>query len=105
MHVINNAIWPKPTVVNGSSVSDQRLTVSNSVVSLSAFNRLTQLVVLDIQDADVMVTFDGSNPSSTNGHRLYAGTAYTWSAAMTASAKFIRQATADAAIHASEFQI
>ena len=105
MHVITNAIWPKPTVVNATSVADQRLAVSNTAVQFSAFNNLTQLVVIDIQNADVMVTFDGSSPTSSNGHRLYQGTAYTWSKAMCASAKFIRQSGTDAAIHASEFQI
>lgn len=105
MHVITNAIWPKPTVINGTNVSDQRLAVSNTAVQFAAFNSLTQLIAFDIQDADVMVTLDGSTPTSTNGHRLYQGTAYTWSKAMCASAKFIRQSGTDAAIHASEFQI
>jgi hypothetical protein len=106
MHVITNAIWPKPSIINNTAVADQRLTVSNTALAFATtFNAITQLVVLDVQNADVMCTFDGSDPTTTNGHRLYSGTAYTWSKAMAQSAKFIRQASTDAAIHASEFQI
>ena len=66
-----NNIFPKPAVYRGSSVADQRLTVSTSVVQLSAFGDTTNMVMFDIQDADVMCTIDGSTPSASNGHRLY----------------------------------
>ena len=100
-----NNIFPKPAVYRGSSVADQRLTVSTSVVQLSAFGDTTNMVMFDIQDADVMCTIDGSTPSASNGHRLYQGRAYTWSTAMAQAAKFIRQAGTDAAIQASECQL
>jgi hypothetical protein len=102
-----NNIFPKPAIYRGSAVPDQRLLVSNAApgVQFSAFNELTNMVVLDVQDADVMCTFDGSVPTSTNGHRLYSGSQYTWSTAAAAAAKFIRQGTTDANIQASEFQL
>jgi hypothetical protein len=100
-----NNIFPKPAIYRGSSVADQRLTVSNSAVQLSAFGDTTNMVMFDIQDADVMCTIDGSTPTSSNGHRLYQGRAYTWSTAMAQAAKFIRQAGTDAVIHASECQL
>ena len=100
-----NNLFPKPAIYRGSAVADQRLTVSSAVVQLSAFNDITNMVVLDVQDADVMCTFDGSTPSATNGHRLYSGSHFTWSTATAAAAKFIRQAGTDAAIQASEFQL
>jgi hypothetical protein len=100
-----NNIFPKPAIYRGSSVADQRLTVSSSAVQLSAFGDTTNMVMFDIQDADVMCTIDGSTPTSTNGHRLYQGRAYTWSTAMAQAAKFIRQAGTDAVIHASECQL
>ena len=100
-----NNIFPKPAIYRGSSVADQRLTVSSSAVQLSAFGDTTNMVMFDIQDADVMCTIDGSTPTSTNGHRLYQGRAYTWSTAMAQAAKFIRQAGTDAVIHASECQV
>jgi hypothetical protein len=100
-----NNIFPKPAIYRGSSVADQRLTVSSSAVQLSAFGDTTNMVMFDIQDADVMCTIDGSTPTSSNGHRLYQGRAYTWSTAMAQAAKFIRQAGTDAVIHASECQL
>ena len=100
-----NNIFPKPAVYRGSSVADQRLTVSTAVVQLSAFGDTTNMVMFDIQDADVMCTIDGSTPSATNGHRLYQGRAYTWSTAMAQAAKFIRQGSTDGVIHASECQL
>ena len=100
-----NNIFPKPARYQNAAVTDQRLTVSSSVVQFSAFGDTTNMIVLDVQDADVMCTFDGSTPSATNGHRLYSGSHYTWSTAAAAAAKFIRQASTDAAIQASEFQL
>lgn len=97
--------FPYPAVYRSSPVADQRLTVSSSVVTFSAFGDTTNMIVLDVQNADVMCTFDGSDPSSTNGHRLYAGSHYTWSKATATAARFIRQAGTDAAIQASEFQL
>jgi hypothetical protein len=100
-----NNIFPKPSIYRSSAVADQRLTVSTAVVQLSAFADTSNMVMFDIQDADVMCTIDGSTPSATNGHRLYQGRAYTWSTAMASAAKFIRQGSTDAAIHASECQL
>jgi|TARA_R110000868_G_C10729735_1_gene751500 hypothetical protein len=101
-----NNLFPKPSYSSSGIVLDQRLTVGASVVVFSTlFNAITDLIALDVQDADVMVTFDGSDPSSTNGHRLYEGSHYTWSRASAQAARFIRQATTSASIQASEFQV
>jgi len=94
-------LYPAPT----PGVADQTLTVANSVVQFSAFNSLTKFVVLDVQVADVRVTYDGSAPTTTNGHILFAGRSYTWSKAAAAAAKFIEDTTTDATIHASEFTV
>jgi|SRR6056297_501224 len=93
-------LYPRPTPnMNGESLS-----VPDSVVSFSTtYNKLTRYVALDVQDADVYVTFDGSDPSGTNGHKLYAGQAYTWSKDAARVAKFIRAAGVTATIYASEF--
>jgi len=104
--MIQNAVFPSPSISLSAPVADQRITVTTAVISLAAFNSSTNLVVLDVQLADVMCTFDGSNPSSTNGHRLYAGSHFTWSKATATAAKFILQSgTQDAEIQASEFQV
>ena len=102
-----NNIFPKPAWYRGSAVADQRLTVDSTVggVQFSTFGDTTTMIVLDVQDADVMCTFDGSAPTTTNGHRLYNGSHYTWATAAAQQAKFIRQGAASAAIQASEFQL
>lgn len=92
-------IYPKPA----TGVSDERLTVSNVVVTLTASGwdvPNTKQVIWDVQTNDIMVTFDGSNPSSTNGHRLYAGESGTWSLQLAKAARFIRQ-SADAVFQAT----
>ncbi len=105
--MLNHLIFPKPAYSSTGAIADQRLAVSNAGAGVqfgTAFNVITDFVMFDVQDADVMCTIDGSAPSATNGHRLYNGTSYTWSRAMATAAKFIRQGTVDAAIHASEIQ-
>ena len=106
MYNLNN-IFPKPSWYRSAAVADQRLTVDNTVggVQFATFNDTSTMIVLDVQDADVMVTFDGSAPTTTNGHRLYSGSHYTWSVAAAQQAKFIRQGASNAAVHASEFQL
>ena len=102
-----NNIFPKPAWYRGSAIADQRLAVDSTVggVQFSTFSDTTTMIVLDVQDADVMCTFDGSAPTTTNGHRLYSGSHYTWSTAAAQQAKFIRQGATSAAIQASEFQL
>jgi hypothetical protein len=94
-------LFPKPT----PGQTDERLAVSDTALGFTTnwkTNTLNRFVVLDIQTNDVMCTFDGSDPTATNGHRLYAGQSYTWAVDAAAKAKFIRQ-SADAVIHASGF--
>lgn len=99
IQVIN---YPVP---NGTSATaaDQRLTVSSSVVTLSSFASNTQFVVWDVQGADIMVTFDGSDPTSSNGHRLYVGDRDTWHVDTARKARFIRATASDGTLHASQF--
>ena len=94
-------LYPVPT----PGATDQTLTVDSTAggVQFSAFNSLTRYVVLDVQVADVRVTYDGSAPTTTNGHILFAGRSYTWAKKTAEAAKFIEDTTTDATIHASEF--
>lgn len=93
-------LYPKPT----PGVTDQSLAVADSVVQFgTAFNDLTKYVVLDVQTADVRVTYDDSAPTTSNGHILFAGRSYTWSKEAAQAAKFIRNGGTSASIHASEF--
>ena len=94
-------LYPKPT----PGATDQTLTVDSTAggKQFGAFNSLAKYIVLDVQVADVRVTFDGSAPTSTNGHILYAGRSYTWSKQAATAAKLIEDTTTDATVHASEF--
>ena len=95
-------LYPKPT----PGITDQTLTVDATAGGVqfgTAFNSLTRYIVLDVQGADVRVTYDDSAPTTSNGHILFAGRSYTWSKQAAAAAKFIRDGSTDATIHASEF--
>lgn len=105
--MLNHLIFPKPAYSNSGAIADQRLTVSDAAGGVqfgTTFNVITDFVMFDVQDADVYATIDGSAPTTSNGHKLYQGRAYTWSKAMAQAAKFIRAGATDAAIHASEIQ-
>lgn len=105
---ITNTLYLKPAVVAGTAIPDQRLTVDATAGGVqfgTAFHTLTVIVVVDIQTAGVYCTFDGSAPTTTNGHYLAQGTSYTWSRATATAAKFIRESAVSAAVHASEFQV
>lgn len=101
MNAFITNLYPIPT----PGINDQRLTVDNTAggVQLSAFSDTTKYLWLDVQDADCFVTFDGSAPTTTNGHKLYAGEKYIWNKVAARSAKFIRSGATSAIIHASEF--
>tara|TARA_R110000868_G_scaffold366441_1_gene629345 strand:- start:3813 stop:4130 length:318 start_codon:yes stop_codon:yes gene_type:complete len=105
MGPITNAIYPKPCWALNSAVAGQQLSATTTAaVQFSSLNDITTLVVLDIQVANVYCTFDGTTPSSSRGHILYATQSYTWSRATAAAAKFIGT-TATATIWGSEFQV
>jgi hypothetical protein len=85
-----------------SAATDQRLTVSNAVVQLSVLNAFTTQIFWTSEDAEIRVTFDGSNPTTTNGHIIAIGSSGIWSATLAGQAKFIRTGSTDGAIHATE---
>lgn len=107
-----NVLYPPRAVANsGTAVASQSLTVSTAAVAATGYTATpgagsyVQLVTFDVQDNDVRCRWDGSDPTSTVGHILPAGTAYTWATSQYNAAKFIRisTATADATIFASPF--
>src|SRR5579872_5732040 len=107
---LNNVMYPLPAWKDGGSgtsvqVQGQFLTVtSTAVVQFAAFNPNSKLVTLDIQTANVYCTFDGTTPSSTSGHILYAGANFTWHFGMASLAKFVATTTTNATIYGSELQ-
>lgn len=96
-------LYPSPT-----GQTDERLLVSTSVVSLSSVwsSDKTKYLLIDIQGDDVMVTFDGSAPSASNGHLFKKLSApFFWNKNTALSAKFIRAAATDAAVQATPFTV
>ena len=96
-------LYPTPT---SGVTSMKMLTVSSSVVKLTdsyTFDTLTRYIVLDVQDADVYVTYTDETPSASVGHKLYAGRSYTWSKKAAENAKFIQTGSTDAVIAATQF--
>jgi len=107
-NVVN--LYPVP---NGT-IGDRVLTVADAAVTLlttaslagnttGSFDELTRYIVLDVQDADVRVTYDGTAPTASVGHILFAGRSYTWAVETANKAKFIRVGAVSGKVHASEF--
>lgn len=103
-------LYPIPS----GTANDHRLTVddtsggvqfsqSSKDDNTDAFDSLTKYIAFDVQDADVFMTFDGSAPTTSNGHKLFAGRSYTFSKEAAVKAKFIRSGSTSAKIHASQF--
>lgn len=89
----------------GSPVADKSIAVSTAAVGVStAFpNPGVPLVTFDVQTSNLRCRWDGTDPTSTTGHLLMAGSSYTWDATMFNNAKFIRDtaATVDGTVWAS----
>jgi hypothetical protein len=95
----------KPT----PGIADQTLVVSDAVVQFASLNAATTVVIVSVEGVGALgaysycrVTFDGSNPTSSNGHILEPQQYYLWSKAMAAAAKFIRASIADTTLVLSE---
>lgn len=103
-----NVLYPKRSITGTTPVPAQSLTVSTVAVAATGYTAATsgtspvQLVTFDVQTSNIRVRWDGTDPTSTVGTLLYAGTNYTWNVAQYDAAKFIRDtaATSDATIFA-----
>jgi hypothetical protein len=91
-------LYLRPT----SGATSQRLTPDTTTeASFGSFESGTKAISFDVQTNDAFMTIDGSVPSSTNGHKIYAGRAYTLSFAAATNARFIA-AAGTSVIFASE---
>lgn len=105
-----NVLYPLRAIVSttGLPVASQSITVSTVAIGITTpyDQNNVGMVTFDVQDSNVRVRFDGTDPTSAVGHILYAGLAYTWRLSMFNAAKFIRHsaATGDATIFASPAQ-
>ena len=96
-------LYPSPT----PGGTDEKLAITGAAKQFATNWRTDasgnhKYIVVDVQTADVMITFDGSTPTSTNGHRFYAGDKATWSVNTAMAAKII-VVSADAVVHATGF--
>jgi len=84
--------------------TSEKLTVGATATDFvkTWYNGKTKFVLIDFQAYDAYVTFDGSTPTTTNGHLYKAGTREMWSANQADAAKFIRS-TSDCVVFASPF--
>lgn len=92
-----------------SFITSQVVTVTSGATTVTAFAPSTsvgqiQLVSFDVAGDDVRVFWEGSTPTSSSGHVLPGGTAYTWSANQFNNSKFILSGSGTSAtITASPF--
>ena len=95
-----------PLATLASAGADQQLTVDTTAggVQLAAFDSATNYVYVNVQDQSARVTFDGSAPTTTNGHVFAAGYQELWSVSLATAAKFIRDDGADAVVHATQLK-
>lgn len=105
---INN-LYTKPARDNTNAlIAGKSLTVdatAGGVQFAPYLNTQCLTVELDLQTAAVWVTFDGTTPSSTNGHSINPGQVFTWSTDRFNTAKFIRQTATSGFMFASPSQI
>ncbi len=99
-------------LTGNSATASQALVVSTVAVSAVGYSGSSvvgnnSVVCFDVQTSNVRVRWDGTAPTSTVGHLLYVGSAYTWDVDQFNAAQFIRDTTAsaDATIFSSPFQI
>lgn len=101
-------LYPRRSIRGTTPIAAQSLTVSTAAVSPTGYTNAVsgtspvQLVTFDVQDNDVRVRWDGTDPTNIVGTILYAGTNYTWDVSQYDAARFIRKSTAtgDAVIFA-----
>lgn len=101
-----SALSVASTLAPNATEADQRLTVDATAggVQFAAFHADTTHVLWTAEDAQCRVTFDGSAPTTSNGHIIEAGDSGLWTKALAAAAKFIRTGSTSAVIHGSQLK-
>jgi hypothetical protein len=87
--------------------TDTRTTVGTSIIEPATIcgtpDDETTHYLISVQTNPVMVTFDGSDPTASNGHLYAAGYGDFWTKQMAIKARWIRQGASDAAVQATPF--
>src|SRR6187455_778638 len=106
---IMNPLFPRPASNGTGYITSLLVTVTAGSTTTTGFNSTppyaVDLVSFDVRGGPVRVFWEGSTPTSTAGHTLPDGSAYTWAAVQFNASKFILDstATANATIYASPF--
>lgn len=98
-------MYPQPALTVGgtSYLTSQVTTITSGATTVVGFTGSTsqsqpQLVTFDVFGDDVRVFWEGSTPTSSSGHVLPGGTAYTWAANQYNNSKFILSGSGTAAV-------
>ena len=96
-------MYPQMAMSGNSLITAQVTTITTGSTTVTGFVPATsvgqvQLVTFDVQGDDVRVFWEGSTPTSTSGHILPGGTAYTWSANQYNNSKFILSGSGTASV-------
>jgi len=99
---ILHPLYPMPAYSGTSLITSVVTTVTSGSTTVTAFTVTSpseiQLVSFDVAGDDVRVFWEGSTPTSTSGHVLPGGTAYTWSANQYYGSKFILSGSGTTAV-------
>lgn len=103
-----NVLYPMRAVTVAGPVASQATAVSTAAVTPTGYSADNvgggvAVVTFDVQTSNLRCRWDGTAPTSTVGHLLFAGTNYTWNVTQYNNAQFIRDtlASADGSIFAS----
>jgi len=97
-------LYPQPAYNGNTLLTSLVVTVTSGSTTVSTWTLTTpvpsvvQLVSFDVQGDDVRVFWEGSTPTSTSGHVLPGGTAYTWAYNQWANSRFILSAGSTASV-------
>ncbi len=99
---ILHPLYPMPAYSGNSLITSKTVTVTSGATTAATFTVTSpseiQLVVFDIAGSDIRVFWEGSTPTSSTGHVLQGGTAYTWAYNQWANSKFILSGTGTSAV-------
>ncbi len=90
---------------NGVPKPSRRLVVSTNPVDFAEtpFDENTDVIVYQVRDGSVIVTFDGTNPNMSNGHPLAIGINDQWNVHLASAAKLVRASGSDATVIITEW--
>ena len=84
----------------------RRVVITNAgSVQFAALDVGTSHILWTSEDANFRVTFDGSEPSVTNGHVITANSTGTWTREMAEAAKFLSTTGTNAIFYASQMAV